>query len=71
MKKLKLDDVRVDSFPTTPAARERRGTVAGHNHPTYAPYPTCDINCIETVAASCDNSFDFCTCACQSPTAGC
>ena len=52
MKKLTLDDLRVDSFATTPSADGARGTVEGHLIPEtldagcpYTAIRTCVISC--------------------------
>jgi hypothetical protein len=42
MKKLVLDEIRVESFSTTPADAERKGTVQAHD--TLASSP-CDPSC--------------------------
>lgn len=59
MKKLtlRLEDLEVDAFPTTPVAKER-GTVAAHSHETcflsLCPGYTCET-CWETCAETCDD----------------
>ncbi|HEX8690810.1 MAG TPA: hypothetical protein VF746_00065 [Longimicrobium sp.] len=66
MKKLKLEaeDLRVESFPTAEGEAEE-GTV--HAHATRFQTGgcwSCDARCIETAPETCDNSLDYCTCAC-------
>ncbi len=62
MKKLKLhlDDLRIDSFSTTSAAKPR-GTVFGEQCTCYTQCtcpgcPTCDASCNGTCGATCDAS---------------
>jgi hypothetical protein len=60
MKKLKLDDLSIESFPTTPAAEPTRGTVNGHGTQLWCPVSyggTCWITCWES--CGCDTA-DFC-----------
>jgi hypothetical protein len=61
MKKLHLDALTVDSFPTTAVATKLRGTVAGHatGQCTYRDCPdswdgTCWISCLDS--CQCDTS---------------
>lgn len=67
MKKLKLetDDLRVESFPTVEIEAEL-GTVYAHatRWQTGVCYSCGDTSCIETARETCDNSLDYCTCAC-------
>jgi hypothetical protein len=61
--RLKLDDLQVDSFQITPAAKAK-GTVLGEQctcHtcpgcPTCAGYGTCDASCNGTCDASCNGT---------------
>ena len=62
MKKLtlRLDDLRIDSFQTTPA-ESRKGTVFGEQctcwtNCTCPGCPTCDASCNGTCGGSCDVS---------------
>ncbi|HEX8318933.1 hypothetical protein [Longimicrobium sp.] len=62
MKKLRLqlEDLRIDSFSTTPVEKEK-GTVFGEqctcNTACSCPgCPTCDASCNGTCAATCDAS---------------
>ncbi|HEX2206857.1 MAG TPA: hypothetical protein VHG93_04190 [Longimicrobium sp.] len=69
--RLRLEDLEVDAFPTTPAAAER-GTVAAHSHETCflsaCPGYTCET-CWETCPATCDG--DTCHAySCESACAG-
>lgn len=41
MRKLKLDSLNVQSFETTPAATQKRGTM--HAHQQHVPFETYDI----------------------------
>jgi hypothetical protein len=69
--KLQMDDLRVDSFETTPAAKEK-GTVFGEQctcptQCTCPGCPTCDQSCNGTCggvscAYSCDYSCQVGTC---------
>lgn len=63
MKKLqlRLDQLSVESFPTTPRNREERGTV--HGHDTRG----CDTPVIACASPSLDCSWESCdvTCRCQ------
>lgn len=79
---LTLDDLRVDSFDTSPAERARRGTVHGQVVDVAQPYsqlqqcgsyPNCPSPlCVDTPMASCDNAScrwtcgDSCNGSCQS-----
>ncbi|HEX8691979.1 MAG TPA: hypothetical protein VF746_06150 [Longimicrobium sp.] len=63
MKKLSLslDELRVDSFQTTPAEPESRGTVIGQQCTcvtacTCPGCPTCDNTCPNTCAYTCDDN---------------
>jgi hypothetical protein len=56
--KLELDDLRIDSFSTTPA-RQEKGTVFGEQCTCYTNCtcpgcPTCDASCNGTCNASCN-----------------
>ena len=78
MKKLKLDDLAVESFDTTPAPHTERGTVFGEQGPctcytncTCPQCPTCGYascmtNCNTCVPESCwgtcDASCEYGTC---------
>ena len=60
--KLKLDDLRVDTFQTTPAPKEK-GTVFGEQCTCYTQCtcpgcPTCDASCNGTCDASCNGTCD-------------
>ena len=67
--KLKLHDLRVDTFETT-AVKKERGTVFGEQCtcytqctcpgcPTCANYATCDASCNGTCDASCNGTCDY------------
>ena len=64
--RLQLEDLRIDSFDTTPAPKEK-GTVFGEQCtcytqctcpgcPTCANYVTCDASCNGTCDASCNGT---------------
>lgn len=59
--KLKLDDLRVDTFQTT-ATQMSRGTVLGQQCTCYTHCdtcpgcPTCDATCPESCVATCEQS---------------
>jgi len=58
--KLQLDDLRIDSFDTTPA-QQAKGTVFGEQCTCYTQCtcpgcPTCDASCNGTCAASCNGT---------------
>jgi hypothetical protein len=60
--KLRLDDLRIDSFATTPAEKPK-GTVFGEQCTCYTQCtcpgcPTCDASCNGTCVASCNGSCD-------------
>ena len=61
MKKLRLDDLQVDTFDTTPVARKEKGTVVGEQMCTCYTIctcpgcPTCDATCPATCAYTCDD----------------
>jgi hypothetical protein len=57
MKKLRLDTLTVDSFPTIAVATKLRGTVAGHNT------GQCSATCFDNVGGTCFfTCFDSCYC---------
>lgn len=63
MKKLslKLDDLRVDSFNTTPGDRAGRGTVHGHDESQYSAITeceSCDSFCYGTYWGTCGGCGD-------------
>jgi hypothetical protein len=58
MKKLKLDDLRVDSFDTSFTEAGMRGTVHGH----YSVDGTCPLSCAGTCDPTCPDS---CAATCQ------
>ena len=54
---LRLEDLAVDGFSTTPAETQR-GTVNGHSHWTWCTcpgQPTCDATCLNTCPETCDD----------------
>jgi hypothetical protein len=58
--KLRLDDLRIDSFDTT-APQKAKGTVFGEQCTCYTQCtcpgcPTCDASCNGTCAASCNGT---------------
>jgi hypothetical protein len=64
--RLELDDLRIDSFSTTPA-QKAKGTVFGEQCTCYTQCtcpgcPTCDASCEGSCGASCDYSCQA-TCA--------
>ena len=69
--KLQLDDLRIDSFSTTPA-QAPKGTVFGEQCTCYTNctcpgFPTCDASCNGTCDASCNGTCDG-TCDCTGDT---
>ena len=49
MRKLKLESVKVESFETTPAAPQKRGTLYAHQQPSPISIETYDVEeCGET-----------------------
>jgi hypothetical protein len=54
MKKLRLtlDDLRINTFETLPAKREK-GTVFAEQYGTYGDYQTCGYSCAPTCYGSC------------------
>lgn len=64
MKKLKLspETLRVESFSTA-VLGARAGTVRGHDDSIGAGCTT-GTSCFVTGCDTCDNSLDYCTCAC-------
>jgi len=77
MKKLKLqlEDLRIDSFQTTPAEKPK-GTVFGEQCTCYTQCtcpgcPTCDASCNGTCEASCNGTCDAsCNGTCAPSAAG-
>lgn len=63
--KLSLDELQVQSFATTEAAAEQRGTVRGHADTDAVACPTVDPN--DTCWASCEGT---CESACDCQTQG-
>ena len=69
--KLKLDDLQVDTFQTTPASKEK-GTVFGEQctcwtqcgQNTCPGCPTCDATCNGTCNASCNGTCASCGASC-------
>ena len=64
--RLKLDDLRVDTFQTTPVQKEK-GTVFGEQCTCYTQCtcpgcPTCYASCNGTCDASCNGSCGGATC---------
>ena len=60
--RLRLEDLRIDSFSTTPVQKEK-GTVFGeqctcHTNCTCPGCPTCDASCNGTCDASCNGTCD-------------
>lgn len=58
--RLQLDDLRIDSFETTPAEKPR-GTVVGeqctcYTHCTCPGGPTCDGTCYDSCGGTCEQS---------------
>jgi hypothetical protein len=69
--RLELDDLRIDSFSTTPS-QTPTGTVFGEQCTCYTNCtcpgcPTCDASCNGTCAASCNGTCDA-TCDCPGDT---
>ena len=69
--KLELDDLRIDSFSTTPA-QTPKGTVFGEQCTCYTNCtcpgcPTCDASCNGTCNASCNGTCAT-TCGCGGDT---
>jgi hypothetical protein len=69
MKKLKLDDLAVESFDTTAARPKEKGTVMGEQDPCTCPTnctcpgcPTCGATCPATCAYTCDDASCLDTC---------
>ena len=69
---LKLEDLQVDGFSTTPA-EPQRGTVIGHSHYTWCTCPgpptcdatcqyTCPETCVDTCAQTCWETCDDYSC---------
>ena len=66
MKKLRMDDLKVDTFATTAATKPVRGTVAAHHQSTQCTVPncpdswdgTCYFTCFNT--CYCDTSIQVC-----------
>jgi hypothetical protein len=60
---LRLDDIRVDSFPTVRETVEpKEGTVHGFARPT--PFGTCDANTCANTCAGTSCEFSYCIASC-------
>ena len=78
--KLRLDDLRIDSFDTT-APQKAKGTVFGEQCTCYTQCtcpgcPTCDASCNGTCDASCNGTCgatcnDTCAASCYGTCASC
>lgn len=64
MKKLKLnlDDLKVESFATTPEAPDRAGTVHAYDDPTPTCIDTCGTGCTCDTCTMCYTCATNCTC---------
>ena len=69
MKKLRMDDLAVESFDTTAVKRDEKGTVVGEQLCTCWTVctcpgcPTCAATCPATCAYTCDDATCANTCA--------
>jgi hypothetical protein len=74
MKKLRLDDLAVESFDTVRAPSKEKGTVIAEQQPctcytcTCPGCPTCDATCPATCAYTCDDA--TCNESCDGTCAG-
>jgi hypothetical protein len=74
MKKLRMDDLAVESFDTTALRRNDKGTVFGEQQCTcwtVCTCPgcnTCDATCPDTCAYTCDDA--SCAASCDGTCAG-
>jgi hypothetical protein len=66
--RLTLEDLRIDSFDTTAAAREKGTVVAQQDCTCYScentcpAFETCDLSCYYTCQATCDDPSCGVTC---------
>lgn len=60
MKKLRLEDLAVESFGTTGTAEQERGTVRGHSGASY-------VECTRDTCGpfTCSGSYDYTFCDCN------
>jgi hypothetical protein len=74
MKKLRMDDLAVESFDTTTVKKNEKGTVVGEQLCTCWTVctcpgcPTCDATCPATCAYTCDDQ--TCADSCEGTCAG-
>jgi hypothetical protein len=74
MKKLRMDDLAVESFDTTAVKRNEKGTVVGEQMCTCWTVctcpgcPTCGATCPATCAYTCDDQ--TCADSCEGTCAG-
>lgn len=64
--RLELDELRLQSFTTSEALSQHRGTVNGHANPTDEADCTAGDTCFVTCALSCACNTGDCTVICQS-----
>lgn len=71
--KLKIDELRVDTFHVTPAATREPGTVHGHAADAVSGScqihtcgnPTCQVTCYDTCLRTCVSCFGTCEESCN------
>ncbi|HKP76854.1 MAG TPA: pinensin family lanthipeptide [Longimicrobiaceae bacterium] len=64
--RLELDELRLQSFITSDALSQHRGTVNGHENPTEGVDCTAGDTCFATCALSCACNTGDCTALCES-----
>lgn len=62
--RLKIDELRVESFNTSDDLSQHRGTVNGHASPTDEVHCTAGDTCFATCASTCACSVVVCTDPC-------
>ena len=64
--RLKIDELRLESFNMSDDPSQHRGTVNGHANPTDEVDCTAGDTCFATCALSCACNTEDCTAICQS-----
>jgi hypothetical protein len=66
-KKLRIEELDVDSFEVATQPEGPRGTVRGHYTGVWTCLETCEVTCAltcwNTCGVSCDSCYETCNCA--------